>query len=1140
MARTSSRFRTRALGTTALVALGGLMLGANPADAACTSSAPLAGETVTCSGAVVDPVVTGAAGVTVSLDPTADFNINDIYAIRLGNDGTVTLNGDGVSSAEIYAIENDVVGIAGEENLNVTLNADARVSLYGNDGAVGIFGESGSSVVLNDRSGLNIVGIADYGVGIALDGPGSTVTLNGQSWVRTYSTDVSIGITVNGDGNTVTLNDSTYARGTSFYSVTAGVAFGVATYGDSNTITLNGAALAAARTIGDDADYAAGIYAIGADTAITLNDASEVIADIDTAFVYATAGILAGGPGERTITLNGTSRVSVDFYNSTGYLALGIGFGNVAYAGAGGTLALNGASRVDVDIEASNLNVAGGIVANANGANIVLNGTSAIGVDLDDSLVVFATGLWAFGDDNLLTLNGASGVSLSLYDSQTVIAAAAGLGDLLGLGPGFGGTGGTLTLNGTAQLDLDIDASDAIAAFAALAITDGATIALNGAASANTYITDSTVDYAAGIYALGDGNTILLNGSAAVDVVVAPSAGIAERLSGIGVLGDGNAVTLNDDASVRLDGVSNAYAAAGVLLSGTGNTLTLNGNATIDVTPSVYAHGVYIYGDGNTVVLNGSAAILGGNGAGIHAYGVTGATVTLGRDASVSGAYGIRFENTDDSNVHIAGEVTGTIAGIVIDGDGNTLTLDTGAAIQGGIYAVAGENTLALRGEGELNTTALGFSHLDVDATGIWNLTTALILDDTFAPGAAAVNGGTLLINGVLEAPGGVTVAAGATLGGDGTVDGDVVNFGTLSPGNSPGTLVVFGDFDFAAGATFLVEADATAADLLIATNDVNIDPASTLHIQHLAGIDGFDATILIAGNALTGAFGSVTGGAGALTYTPTSVSLLAMRPTSLNGALLGGMDAGFAFLDALSGQARHGIGGAGRIWTTSIAEDGRRTTDGFGGAFDSKTRGGVFGGDVYSTGAASIGVAAGYLDSSVDADGGGSSTDIQGYHVGAYGSWAAGNGFVTGALGGSWQDQKTDRRVLTGGGLATANASPDAWSAAAGLVAGHAFPLEGNWTLTPLAHLAYQRLERDGYSETGGGTAAIRVGGQTAETLKAGIGAELGVEIGDPTARWSVRPVLRAGIGREMQMGDTTVGGAFLSTGAPFTATLH
>ncbi|MEX0838837.1 MAG: autotransporter outer membrane beta-barrel domain-containing protein, partial [Parvibaculum sp.] len=280
-------------------------------------------------------------------------------------------------------------------------------------------------------------------------------------------------------------------------------------------------------------------------------------------------------------------------------------------------------------------------------------------------------------------------------------------------------------------------------------------------------------------------------------------------------------------------------------------------------------------------------------------------------------------------------------------------------------------------------------------------------------------------------------------------------------------------------------------------------------------------------------------GGAGALTYTPTTVSLLAMRPTSLNGALIGGMDAGFAFLDALTGQARHGLGGAGRLWATGIAEDGKRNSDGTGGAFDSKTQGGAFGGDVYSEGAASLGVAAGYIDRAVDASGGGSSTGIKAWHVGAYGSWVAGNGFVTGALGGAFQSQDTNRAVLTGGVLSTATASPDAWSVGAGLVAGHAFALEGNWTLTPLAHLAYQRLERDGYSETGGGTAAIGVGSQTAETLKAGLGAELGLVIADPSAKWSVRPSLRAGIGREMQLGDATVGGSFLSTGAPFTATL-
>jgi uncharacterized protein with beta-barrel porin domain len=1139
MKAVGSQFRARVLGTTALVALGGLTLGTGSAGAACSNSTPAAGETVTCSGAVVDPVETVAAGVTVILDSTADFNINDIYAIGLGDDGTVTLNGDAGSSAQIYAASSEVVGIEGRENLSVTLNAASQVVASGIDSAIGIYGRSGSRIELNGTSSVAAdAPLGYYAAGILLDGDGSTVTLNNQSAVLGYGAEDAAGLLVNGDGNTFVLNDEAGILAIVTNSGVPGEALGIAMIGDDNSVSLNGDNTIIASVDDGFAEYAAGIFTIGRDTVITLNETSQVSAGLGNgAVVYAMGGILAGGPGARTITLNDAASVQVGAYDSFGYLALGIGFGNVAYVGAGGTLTLNDTSRVNVAAISSSAYVAGGVVANANDANIVLNATSAIDVYLDDSLVPFTTGLWAMGDDNLLTLNDASGVSVTLYDSQSFIVSAAGVGDIPGIG--VPGTGGTLTLNGTARLDLGIVLSDATAAFAALALTDDATIVLNGASSANTYVTDSSeVDYAGGVYATGDGNTILLNDSASVDVAVTPNVTVNVGLSGIGVRGDNNDIVMNGSASVTLDGFSSGYVAAGVMLAGTGNTLTLNGNATIDVTPSVYAHGVSLGGGtGNAVVLNGNASIA-GSGRGIYARNEADLTILLGQGTSVSGATGIQTSNATGADIRVAGEVTGTFVGIVLSGDGNTLTLDTGASVEGGIYAFAGENTLALSGEGELGTITVGFSHLNVDATGIWNLSGILALDDTFGPGAATLNSGTTLVNGVLQAPGGVTVGADGTLGGGGTIIGDVVNFGTLAPGNSPGTLAVTGDFDFGAGSVFEVEADATATDLLTATNDITIDPSSTVNIQFLGGVDGFDATILTAGNTLTGTFGAVTGGAGALTYTPTTVSLLAMRPTSLNGALTGGLEAGFAFLDALTGQARHGLGGAGRLWATGIAEDGKRNADGTGGAFDSKTHGGAFGGDVYSEGAASIGVAAGYLDSSIDASGGGSSTDIRGFHLGAYGSWSMGNGFVTGALGGSWQDQKTDRRVLAGG-LATASASPDAWSVGAGLVAGHAFPLEGNWTLTPLAHLAYQRLERDGYSETGGGTAAIGVGSQTAETLRAGFGAELGVEIRDPNASWSVRPALRAGIGREMQLGDATVGGSFLSTGAPFTATL-
>jgi autotransporter-associated beta strand protein len=72
--------------------------------------------------------------------------------------------------------------------------------------------------------------------------------------------------------------------------------------------------------------------------------------------------------------------------------------------------------------------------------------------------------------------------------------------------------------------------------------------------------------------------------------------------------------------------------------------------------------------------------------------------------------------------------------------------------------------------------------------------------------GTTTVSAGTLAINGNNSAATGVvTVASGATLGGSGTIGGQIIvsSGGTLAPGNSPGLLTANNGVSLATGSTF-------------------------------------------------------------------------------------------------------------------------------------------------------------------------------------------------------------------------------------------------------------------------------------------------------------------------------------------------
>ena len=87
---------------------------------------------------------------------------------------------------------------------------------------------------------------------------------------------------------------------------------------------------------------------------------------------------------------------------------------------------------------------------------------------------------------------------------------------------------------------------------------------------------------------------------------------------------------------------------------------------------------------------------------------------------------------------------------------------------------------------------------------------------DIGGPGNTLTNNGNLTVNGTLN--GNLTNNAGGFVGGSGMITGNLINNGTVNPGNSPGTLTV-GTYTVNPGGTHVVEiASASSYDKLVAT----------------------------------------------------------------------------------------------------------------------------------------------------------------------------------------------------------------------------------------------------------------------------------------------------------------------------------
>ncbi len=394
------------------------------------------------------------------------------------------------------------------------------------------------------------------------------------------------------------------------------------------------------------------------------------------------------------------------------------------------------------------------------------------------------------------------------------------------------------------------------------------TLTLTGA---NSYTGGTTID--AGVLQVGAGSN---SGSILGDVV--NNGQLAFNRSNAVTFGG----TISGSGSVAQRGTS---------------TLTLTGTNTYTGGTTIAAGALSISADAN---LGGSAGNLQLDGGALR---VTGTALTqLGRTIAF-GSNGGGFDIVDAGNIFTVTESFSGTGALSKAGAGTLLLTGThsysgGTTISGGVLQIGDGGASGSIAGDVVNNALLVFNRSGamtfgdtISGTGsvIKRGAGALTLTDTNTyTGATSVISGTLIVNGSIASSSVVTVAAGATLGGSGTVPTTVINGGTLSPGNSPGTLTVNGNLTLNPGSTYVAEVQGAVADRVAVTGTAAL--AGTLRIVPLGGAYTFNSpyTLLSAAGGLggssfspvdmTGSFGDgVTTG---VNYTANEVRLtLAPKP---------------------------------------------------------------------------------------------------------------------------------------------------------------------------------------------------------------------------------------------------------------------
>ena len=432
---------------------------------------------------------------------------------------------------------------------------------------------------------------------------------------------------------------------------------------------------------------------------------------------------------------------------------------------------------------------------------------------------------------------------------------------------------------------------------------------------------------------------------------------------GIGVLFTGSGVTFTNNGAVT-GGTGGAQGAAGSTFgaNGLGGAGIVGSNLTIinsgsiaggrsgfipTVSVATQADAITFTGGANTLTLSGSGWSLTGN---IGVNGGGSLTFNQSTDQTLANAItgngsviqnGVGTLTLTGANTHTGG--TTVSAGLIKFSAGNNLGAGVITLNGGGLQWATG-NTLDISSR----LAALGSSGATFDTngnnvtfaeaiTGTGGVTKAglgtLTLNGTNSYGGGTiVSAGRLAVNGTLT--GNVTVGVSGDLGGSGTITGAVVNNGTVSPGNSIGTLGITGSYTQAVGSTYQVEVN--SAGLSDRINVSGAPGTATINggtVQVLAAAGSYARnttyTILSATGGVTGAFAGVTSNFAFLTprlsYDANDVflTLVLSQGAFAFGALTPNQQAVGAALD------RANAGATGDFATVLNALSGLNTTQG-------------------------------------------------------------------------------------------------------------------------------------------------------------------------------------------------------------------
>ncbi|QLA15562.1 autotransporter outer membrane beta-barrel domain-containing protein [Desulfolutivibrio sulfoxidireducens] len=506
------------------------------------------------------------------------------------------------------------------------------------------------------------------------------------------------------------------------------------------------------------------------------------------------------------------------------------------------------------------------------GTSVTIAGELAGGISANSPLGDEAYGIGTWGGIAIGSIAETGGVSALALNQARGLSATTGLtitGGMDGVIQALATVGseayGILVTNGSVRIGSMAATADVAAiagANSAYGIFAGQDLVIAGGMAGNiTAMADGHT--AVGMQSLGEMN----GGDAATPLAI--SGTVAAEANGLAVavasVGSMNLYVTGTLSGIDTSGGGDGYAiragwpdgAGGWNPSNPDNRVVLGTGATLvgRVDLGNGDNTVGFLGTGSTAnMLLGATHLVAGDGllatfwnlnpTAADAYTVFDATVNAGATLSLNENVTILTDVANTGTLQFDLGANRTYGGIISGTGGVTKTGDANLIL-------SGANTYTgttLAAEGRLRVVQ------DLHSRSVGVLAGATLeLDQNYAAQGTAVVDGSLIVPQL-------TVAAGATLSGSGTVFGNVVSGGLISPGASPGTLSIQGNLFLGAGSTLFMEITPTGSDLLLVSGTTTID-GGALHVDIARGYyqTGQSITLLRSTGGITGDYATIT-----------------------------------------------------------------------------------------------------------------------------------------------------------------------------------------------------------------------------------------------------------------------------------------